>query len=355
MTTILTIPTRISTRPSLLPRLIPSILHPPLSCHVRQYTRNLLYTSRAEPLEPGTTVTSDTNQTYKIEEVLFHAEKTTLHRPNQTIHPQEPNPGEFDYQRDIHNQLSPYPNIRTVIDTIQESETFIYPILKTNLLQFPQKNLSQATRKQILRSALQGLVDMHANNIHQTQQHPHRLHSPGNHRPRNHHYNPSPDRRSGGLSDHPPGKWIKGPLCGNAMWRSPESWARASQDQASDVFSFALVIIYVMHKHMPFYIPGVELNTEDAWRHILPLHLSYFADIDGLELFLGHIGEDNPYFQCMLELVSTFGPENPIKPIRRWTVLEPELRDLVERMARLDPRRRITAEEALEHPWFGDC
>lgn len=40
----------------------------------------------------------------------------------------------------------------------------------------------------------------------------------------------------------PPGKWLRGPLCGNAIWRSPESWCRARQNQASDIFSFGIVV-----------------------------------------------------------------------------------------------------------------
>ena len=33
-----------------------------------------------------------------------------------------------------------------------------------------------------------------------------------------------------------------GALCGNAIWRSPESWCRSRQNQASDVFSFGIVV-----------------------------------------------------------------------------------------------------------------
>lgn len=40
----------------------------------------------------------------------------------------------------------------------------------------------------------------------------------------------------------PPGKNLYGPLCGNQFWRSPESWARSAQNQASDVFSFGIVV-----------------------------------------------------------------------------------------------------------------
>lgn len=40
----------------------------------------------------------------------------------------------------------------------------------------------------------------------------------------------------------PSGKYLRGPLCGNQLWRSPESWARSRQNHASDVFSFGIVV-----------------------------------------------------------------------------------------------------------------
>ncbi|GKZ22541.1 hypothetical protein AbraCBS73388_008701 [Aspergillus brasiliensis] len=143
----------------------------------------------------------------------------------------------------------------------------------------------------------------------------------------------------------PPGKWLRGPLCGNAIWRSAESWARSRQNQASDM-------VYVMSNEMVLRVPGEQLNAADAWRYILRLHLSYFADVNGVERFLEHIGKQNPFFERILELINTFGPENPRQPVEHWGFLEPELKDLVAKMTYLDPRGRITAREALEHPWF---
>ena len=40
----------------------------------------------------------------------------------------------------------------------------------------------------------------------------------------------------------PPGKWLRGPLCGNAIWRSPESWCRSRQNQAPEIFSVGIVV-----------------------------------------------------------------------------------------------------------------
>ena len=99
-------------------------------------------------------------------------------------------------------------------------------------------------------------------------------------------------------------------------------------------------------------VPDAQLNAKDARRHILRLHLSYFADVDGIERFLEHIGEENPYFERLLELLVTFGKKNPREPVERWVWLDPELRDLVVKMTYINPMKRIKAKEALEHPWF---
>jgi hypothetical protein len=52
-----------------------------------------------------------------------------------------------------------------MVDGLPESELFIYPYLETHLLQFAQKNLKDARRKSVLRSALFGFVAMHDRNI----------------------------------------------------------------------------------------------------------------------------------------------------------------------------------------------
>lgn len=48
----------------------------------------------------------------------------------------------------------------------------------------------------------------------------------------------------------PAGKWLKGPLCGNAMWRSPESWCRSRQNYASDIFSFGITVGQLQFWHV---------------------------------------------------------------------------------------------------------
>lgn len=105
---------------------------------------------------------------------------------------------------------------------------------------------------------------------------------------------------------------------------------------------------------MVFRVSDEEMNSADSWRYILGRHISYFADADNLSGFLEHIGQENPFYERLIDLTNSFGPENPMQPFHRWSYVEPELRDLVGKMTSLDPRKRITAKDALEHRWFSN-
>lgn len=152
-----------------------------------------------------------------------------------------------------------------------------------------------------------------------------------------------------------PGKNLKGCLCGNQLWRSPESWARARQNTPSDIFSFGIVSIYVMLNKMVF-LDGLgeeELACEDAWRHILQRHVSYFAtDEDSFRGLLRHVEHEDPWFDRFAALAGDFNADKPRKPFAGWMYVDAEFRDLIGKMTNLDPARRITAREALEHPWM---
>jgi len=74
-------------------------------------------------------------------------------------------PGEYEYQQVLQKPLASCPNLRTVVDGLPGPELFIYPFLETDFLQFTQKNLTKATRRSMLRSALVGLAALHERNI----------------------------------------------------------------------------------------------------------------------------------------------------------------------------------------------
>lgn len=108
-----------------------------------------------------------------------------------------------------------------------------------------------------------------------------------------------------------------------------------------------------MLDEMVFLLPDQpDTDTKDIWRSILPRHISFFADEDSLNGFLNHIGTDNPYFEHLSSLASTFKAENLWQPFSEWADVESDLRNLITKMTSMDPARRITAREALQHPWF---
>lgn len=153
----------------------------------------------------------------------------------------------------------------------------------------------------------------------------------------------------------PPGQNLQGCLCGNQLWRSPESWARARQNTPSDIFSFGVVAIYVMLDEMVFLagFSNEEVTGNEAWRHILRRHISYFAtDEDSFKGLLRHVEEDDLWFDRFAALAGDFDAERPRKPFAEWQYVDVGFRDLIVKMTNLDPARRITAREALEHPWL---
>ncbi|KAJ5594715.1 uncharacterized protein N7459_000923 [Penicillium hispanicum] len=287
--------------------------------------------SHEEPFPLGAQLKGDSGRTYRIEEILADRRKPLLcvyralaDEGSYII--KNMIPGEFEYQLDLQKQLASCPNVRAVVDTVPDFDLFIYPFLAGDLLHIKPNNVLVDYGEDI-----QG--EMIIKNV-----------------------------QISDLEDTvlvPPGKWLRGPLCGNAIWRSPESWCRSRQNQASDVFSFAIVyplqMIYVMLNEMVFRVSDYQLHASDSWRYVLQRHISYFADEEGLAGFLKHIGEDNPLHGHLMTLASNFSSGNPREPFGSWNYVEPEFRDLVEKMTNLDPARRITAKQALEHCWFSQA
>ncbi|KAF7882820.1 uncharacterized protein EAF02_006183 [Botrytis sinoallii] len=95
-----------------------------------------------------------------------------------------------------------------------------------------------------------------------------------------------------------------------------------------------------------------DLVDREAWNQILMRQMSIFWDKDGYLAFLDHIGKDNPFFDRGSDMVNDF--KGPMTPVRKWSYLDAEFRDVVMNLARLDPESRLSAREALEHPFFDD-
>ena len=141
-----------------------------------------------EPLTPGATLCGHSGRTYTIQEVLAERQKPLLcvyrarYDPNPILNSSDAAlitrsadgqnfivknmiPGEYKYQQDLQKPLASCPNLRTMVDGLPGPELFIYPFLETDFLRFSQKNLTEATRRSMLKNALVGLATLHERNI----------------------------------------------------------------------------------------------------------------------------------------------------------------------------------------------
>ncbi|KFY50734.1 hypothetical protein V496_09209 [Pseudogymnoascus sp. VKM F-4515 (FW-2607)] len=280
-----------------------------------------------EPLEPGTKLDRSC--------IFFSAENQEKYVLKNIFHT------EFEYQLDLQTPLRDRPNLRVVIDTVPEHLLF---------------NLSDASKKRILRDTLVGIADLHELKI---------LH--GDIKPDNIFvdFEEKPDGaievqrvQVGDLemgSVIPPGLNVRGARLGNPMWRSPESHAAARINLPSDIFSFGLVCIYTMLRKIIFRINGEGLSLADEERIVVKRLLSHFGDGPGLIGFVEHLDDSVAAWRdLVLDVIPEFTTTDPRKPFSMWEEVDEEFRDVVTKMTSLDPARRITAKEALEHPWFQD-
>jgi serine/threonine protein kinase len=88
----------------------------------------------------------------------------------------------------------------------------------------------------------------------------------------------------------------------------------------------------------------------------LQRQVSYFGDQEGLNGLMKHVGDDEINCQ-VLQMLWKERTEDyiPYEPFSDWPdVSDAAFKDLVRGMMNLNPTKRVTARQALEHPWFAD-
>ncbi|KAJ8113983.1 hypothetical protein OPT61_g4029 [Boeremia exigua] len=158
----------------------------------------------------------------------------------------------------------------------------------------------------------------------------------------------------------PNGRYIKGMVAGNENWRSPEAFFRGKLSKPADMFSFGIVCIYAVIGRVIFG-PDADLQKREEQGALpdmirLQRQVSYFGCEEGVEGLKAHLGGDEIGVKVLGMLSEDrFEPYIPYKPFMEWAEVEDEaFRDLVLRLMDLDPAKRITAQQALEHRWFED-
>lgn len=81
---------------------------------------------------------------------------------------------------------------------------------------------------------------------------------------------------------------------------------------------------------------------------VIERQISYFADQDGIDEFLKYLG-DSPWARVFEVTRDGFNKEIPREPFALWNGVDDDFKSLVCAMTCFDPRKRITARQALEH------
>lgn len=86
---------------------------------------------------------------------------------------------------------------------------------------------------------------------------------------------------------------------------------------------------------------------------VIHRQLSYFSEQDDISGLIGYF-RDEPRAQYFAMVADLFDENNPREPFNAREDLEPDFKDLITRIMKVNPRQRMTAEEALAHRWFAE-
>ncbi|ERF74133.1 hypothetical protein EPUS_09229 [Endocarpon pusillum Z07020] len=149
-------------------------------------------------------------------------------------------------------------------------------------------------------------------------------------------------------------------LIGNEFWRSPEQQVGFGIGQATDVWSFGVVCIYVVFRLMIFGIyPEHRTPDVDLRWQVLERMFRYFGPSP--PAFFDHIGLDSldKVEQEVLLRLNHFEQHNKREPFWDWATtgdpsMDEETFSFLRKMLSLDPGRRATMDQVLDDPWWNN-
>jgi serine/threonine protein kinase len=85
----------------------------------------------------------------------------------------------------------------------------------------------------------------------------------------------------------------------------------------------------------------------------LQRQISYFGDEKGFNGLMKHVGDEEANCEILIMLWEDRAAEYiSYVPFAEWMDVDETFKDLIKGLNNLDPAQRITARQALEHPWF---
>ncbi|KAF2142627.1 uncharacterized protein K452DRAFT_226940 [Aplosporella prunicola CBS 121167] len=311
-------------------------------------------------IQKGTSITTASGRYLVVNKIIQESE-TPLRRiglavfDNQKFILKYVPDSDFRHIQDIYSRLDGCIYVRQLRDTIKEHSILIHDYLSDDLLSLvSRKTTSAQDRKRILRDTLRGIAALHEKDIVHTDIKPNNILVAMKTEARGCAVEKVQLADIEDAAYVPPGSDIIGKLVGNRMWRSPEAHANGPVNKPSDVFSFGIVCIYAILGRVIFAVGKEELSDDvEPQAIIIERQISYFADMEGFNGLLEHLGNSQwrPIFQYIR---SGFGRDNPREPITLWKDIDTDFKSLVAGLTNFDPKKRLTAAEALEHKWFQD-
>ncbi|PIG85730.1 calcium/calmodulin dependent protein kinase [Aspergillus arachidicola] len=266
-----------------------------------------------------------------------------------------------NFNEKIRSQLVESPYIRLPWDNIPDERILVYRYLTDDFLNLVREGIPIHIRKQLLKASLRGIAELHDRQIV--------------------HLDIKPDNimvdrcnaQDETIIEHvqiidlenavhlPKGRCIKGMLAGNDNWRSPEANFKDELNKLTDMFSIAIVVMYLCNSWCVIFGPDDDFRKHEA-QGVLPAlirlqrQVSYFGDQEKLSELVKHISDDGISCQGLQMLWEEIQEDHiPYRLFSEWQdVSDPVFKDFILGLTSLDPHKRLMARQALDHPWLAN-
>ncbi|KAL4874401.1 kinase-like domain-containing protein [Aspergillus karnatakaensis] len=275
---------------------------------------------------------------------------------HKLVYVEKSHPDNFPQLLEVYNKLAPRgTKLCLPFDAIPEDQAYVFPLSGFGLRGGKYGALAPAAKKKILWDVIQGLAQLHAEDFVHTSFGPHSIT-----------FTSQPDGekvRAGKLHnlEHclyiPP--WIDWPVYKHArswMWQSPEIVAGGPVTQASDIFGFGITIVWVLTGLNPILIRKNSLPPGICYRTTTFERLAtLYSTPESFQGLFDWFDDGHPPEEGHLAVSGEGAQEERTWSARGlWKSLDPVTADLIRRLTNFDPRKRLTALQAMEHEFWDD-